>query len=111
MTHRLAVSVAILAVLLASACLETAGRLVGPTNSATGDGMVGDGSPDDTLPGDGAPGDTRLGDARPGDARPEDGTPDTAVPQEKFSFFVTSLAALQQLSGSQDGFGGDLRFG
>lgn len=28
-----------------------------------------------------------------------------------FSFFVTSLAALQRLSGSQDGFGGDLRFG
>lgn len=28
-----------------------------------------------------------------------------------FSFFVTSLAALQELSGSQAGFGGDLRFG
>ncbi len=30
---------------------------------------------------------------------------------EKFSFFVTSLKALQELSGSQNGFGGDLRFG
>ncbi|WP_437959498.1 hypothetical protein WME76_07485 [Sorangium sp. So ce119] len=30
---------------------------------------------------------------------------------EKFSFFVTSLVAMQQLSGSQEGFGGDLRFG
>ncbi|XXX75577.1 hypothetical protein WMF30_48800 [Sorangium sp. So ce134] len=30
---------------------------------------------------------------------------------EKFSFFVTSLVAMQELSGSQDGFGGDLRFG
>jgi hypothetical protein len=30
---------------------------------------------------------------------------------EKFSFFVTSLKAMQELSGSQDGFGGDLRFG
>ncbi|WP_437945076.1 hypothetical protein WME98_29425 [Sorangium sp. So ce296] len=30
---------------------------------------------------------------------------------EKFSFFVTSLAAMRELSGSQDGFGGDLRFG
>jgi hypothetical protein len=30
---------------------------------------------------------------------------------EKFSFFVTSLKALQELSGSKDGFGGDLRFG
>ncbi len=28
-----------------------------------------------------------------------------------FSFFVTSLKALQELSGSQDGFGGDFRFG
>lgn len=29
----------------------------------------------------------------------------------RFSFFVTSLEALQDLSGSQNGFGGDLRFG
>ncbi|WP_224367604.1 hypothetical protein [Hyalangium versicolor] len=28
-----------------------------------------------------------------------------------FSFFVTSLKAMQELSGSQSGFGGDLRFG
>jgi hypothetical protein len=28
-----------------------------------------------------------------------------------FSFFLTSLAALRELSGSEDGFGGDLRFG
>jgi len=30
---------------------------------------------------------------------------------ELFSFFVTSLEAMQRLSGSQDGFGGDLRYG
>jgi len=30
---------------------------------------------------------------------------------DKFSFFVTSLKALQDLSGSQNGFGGDFRFG
>ncbi|NLW30726.1 MAG: hypothetical protein GXY77_04625, partial [Fibrobacter sp.] len=30
---------------------------------------------------------------------------------EYFSFFLTSLQSLQELSGSQDGFGGDLRFG
>jgi hypothetical protein len=30
---------------------------------------------------------------------------------DRFSFFVTSLKAMQQLSGSEDGFGGDLRFG
>jgi hypothetical protein len=30
---------------------------------------------------------------------------------DHFSFFVTSVHALQQLSGSQSGFGGDLRYG
>jgi hypothetical protein len=42
------------------------------------------------------------------------GAPATAmpsVPLERFSFFVTSLRAMQELSGSQDGFGGDLSFG
>ena len=29
----------------------------------------------------------------------------------RFSFFVTSIQAMRDLSGSQDGFGGDLRFG
>jgi hypothetical protein len=37
------------------------------------------------------------------------GASTTAI--DNFSFFVTSYAALQRLSGSQDGFGGDLRFG
>ena len=32
-------------------------------------------------------------------------------PLPHFSFFVTSLKAVQDLSGSEDGFGGDLRFG
>jgi hypothetical protein len=35
-------------------------------------------------------------------------SPDNAP---RFSFFVTSLAALQALSGNPEGFGGDLRFG
>jgi len=34
-----------------------------------------------------------------------------ATALDKFSFFVTSMAGLQELSGSEDGFGGDLRFG
>jgi len=37
--------------------------------------------------------------------------PDAAVQLENFSFFVTSLAALRDLSGSQNGFGGDLSYG
>ena len=36
---------------------------------------------------------------------------DTGSTIALFSFFVTSLAAMQELSGSPDGFGGDLRFG
>ena len=37
--------------------------------------------------------------------------PSSASPDERFSFFVTSLRAMRELSGSQNGFGGDLRFG
>lgn len=35
----------------------------------------------------------------------------TDVPTEPFSFFVASYAAMQRLSGTPDGFGGDLRYG
>lgn len=38
-------------------------------------------------------------------------TVDGAIPTDKFSFFVVSYKAIQQLSGSANGFGGDLRFG
>ena len=40
-----------------------------------------------------------------------DGDSVAAADLPHFSFFVTSLAALQELSGSPDGFGGDLRYG
>ena len=39
------------------------------------------------------------------------GSGGAAAPGEHFSFFVTSLEAMRELSGSQDGFGGDLRYG
>ncbi len=46
---------------------------------------------------------------------PDVAVTDVTVPTDgslpRFSFFVTSLRALQELSGSQSGFGGDLRFG
>jgi hypothetical protein len=42
-----------------------------------------------------------------GGASATDGQPSA----ERFSFFYTSLAAMQRLSGQQVGFGGDLRFG
>jgi hypothetical protein len=39
------------------------------------------------------------------------GAAGTSVPAEKFSFFVTSLKALQDLSKNGQGFGGDLSYG
>ena len=41
----------------------------------------------------------------------DDQSPTPEAEVEHFSFFVTSLKALRELSGSEDGFGGDLRFG
>ncbi len=44
--------------------------------------------------------------------QPDEGGGDPLDPEvQTFSFFVVSMAALQELSGSPDGFGGDLRFG
>jgi hypothetical protein len=39
------------------------------------------------------------------------GGADASVPTEHFSFFMTSYAAIQRLSGTPNGFGGDLRYG
>ncbi len=40
------------------------------------------------------------------------GSSDPVVPEgDRFSFFVTSYKVLQELSGTSNGFGGDLRFG
>jgi hypothetical protein len=50
---------------------------------------------------------TQLGCGKDNQSSPEDEEPAL----ERFSFFVTSLKAMQQLSGNEDGFGGDLRFG
>jgi hypothetical protein len=50
---------------------------------------------------------TQLGCGKDNESSPQD---DEAAP-DRFSFFVTSLKAMQQLSGNEDGFGGDLRFG
>ncbi|MEA2697397.1 MAG: hypothetical protein QOI66_1668 [Myxococcales bacterium] len=40
-----------------------------------------------------------------------DAAGDKAIPAGKFSFFLTSLDAMRRLSKSQNGFGGDLRYG
>lgn len=50
------------------------------------------------------------GDSADDDDVPID-APEIDAPLANFSFFVTSIVAIRELSGSQDGFGGDLRFG
>jgi hypothetical protein len=47
----------------------------------------------------------------PDGASTPDGAEHEAGPVSRFSFFVTSITAMRELSGSPDGFGGDLRFG
>jgi hypothetical protein len=49
--------------------------------------------------------------ARPDAGSGDTGSGDAATNLPKFSFFVTSLSAMRQLSGSQNGFGGNLTFG
>lgn len=51
------------------------------------------------------------GDDKGGPSQAADGGAAGASSAEYFSFFVTSLRAMQELSGNADGFGGDLRFG
>ena len=89
----------------------------GTGGTSTPDAAVATGG---TLPPDAAAatGGTRVPDAAVGTAGtevPADAalpTPDAAPPElPLFSFFVTSLVAMRELSGSPDGFGGDLRFG
>jgi len=58
----------------------------------------------------GAGGETPDPEPPPADAGAA-GSPGGPGDTSKFSFFVTSLKALQVLSGSENGFGGDLRFG
>lgn len=76
----------------------------GGSTGTAGSGTGGSGTAGSGTGGSGTGGST-------GTAGSGTGGSTTTVPTEKFSFFVTSLVALQELSGSQSGFGGDLRFG
>jgi hypothetical protein len=59
----------------------------------------------------GAGGTTGAGGAKADGGTAGDGGSDAAIPTAKFSFFVTSLKALKDLSKNDQGFGGDLRYG
>jgi hypothetical protein len=80
------------------------GGKVGSTGGTVGStgGAVG------STGGAGASPDSGAGGSSPPDAAA--GGPDLGA-QPRFSFFVTSLVAMRRLSKSQNGFGGDLRYG
>lgn len=67
-----------------------------------------DTSTDDTTTDDAETDDTAIDDTATDDATMDDGSVEDLEP---FSFFVTSYEAITRLSGSPDGFGGDLRYG
>ena len=66
---------------------------------------------DPNASGDGGTTTTADGAAASGDGSAGTDGGSTTSTGEKFSFFVTSYKVLQELSGSTQGFGGDLRFG
>ncbi len=76
----------------------------GGTNGAAGDGAMGGGA--GALPMAGSGGSSGSGGG--GGSGGSGVDPKTL---EKFSFFVTSMKAMRQLSKSENGFGGDLRYG
>lgn len=88
--------------LLAAAALSCGG--------STGAGIDDDGASGSsgTSGGTGTSGSSSGGGGSSGSADGGTTTPGELTP---FSFFVTSMTAMIELSGSQDGFGGDLRFG
>jgi len=84
----------------------TAGRAGSGQSSSAGSAAVG--GTGGVSPAAGASGGSAAGS---GSAAAGSGGSSAAIPTEKFSFFVTSLEAMRELSGSEDGFGGDLRYG
>ncbi|WP_275583481.1 hypothetical protein [Archangium primigenium] len=80
-----------------------------PPDSGTPDS----GTPDSDTVDSGTPDSGTVDSGTPDSGTIDSGTPDSGtVPTlPPFSFFVTSIEAMRQLSGSPNGFGGDLRYG
>ena len=78
----------------------------GTGTAGTGTGTAGSGTAGSGTAGTGGAGTAGTGTAGGGGTTGVDPTK-----LDKFSFFVTSLAGLRRLSKSQNGFGGDLRYG
>ena len=82
----------------------------GTAGMATG-GTGGSAPPPDAASGKPDAGSADAGPGTDGTVLPDAAAADVSANLPRFSFFVTSLAALRKLSNSQKGFGGDLRFG
>jgi hypothetical protein len=82
----------------------TGGTAVDPSIGGTGGNGSAAGASGDGMGGTGG---AAMAAAGAGGSEPDP----MEAPTEKFSFFVTSLAALQDLADNEQGFGGDLRFG
>ena len=87
----------------------TTGGRGGAAGSAAGSG--GRGGAAGSAAGSGGRGGTAGSAAGAGGRGGTTGTAGTGGTAAHFSFFVTSIGALRTLSGSQNGFGGDLRYG
>ena len=87
----------------------TTGGRGGAAGSAAGSG--GRGGTTGSAAGSGGRGGTAGSAAGSGGRGGTTGTAGTGGTAANFSFFVTSIGALRTLSGSQNGFGGDLRYG
>lgn len=90
---------------------STAGTSTGTAGTSTGTAGTNTGTAGTGTAGTGTAGTGGAGTAGSGTAGSGGTTGVDPSKLEKFSFFVTSLAGLRRLSKSQDGFGGDLRYG
>jgi len=103
-------------VMLACCALGACGGDDDDSGGGDGDGVGVDGGSGGASGGSGGTGSSGSGGmggdtGSGGTASSGGGDGDGVSDLEPFSFFVTSLEGLQQLSGSVDGFGGDLRHG
>ena len=85
----------------------SAGQTVGTAGTAGTAPVLAPAGAGGNAGGGGAAGASGAGSSAAGSA----GSDATPIPTEKFSFFVASYAAMERLSKSSAGFGGDLRYG
>jgi hypothetical protein len=93
-----------------SASTSAGGNSAAAGSSSPGSGTSGTSAAGNTGAGNGAAGSSAAAGSN-ASAAGSSGSSGSPATTEKFSFFVASYAALTRLSGSEAGFGGDLRYG